>query len=157
MLLYDIGCQYKINLHKRCKNLPQDLQLQTDMGDVFASPSDTPPAPSIDVILPVLAWRCTPGSVQDEELIEIPAWCRNIRWEGSRTAVGRPEPGAMQTKEMQPEVHHDALEDKGDHHNYEKNISMGYLLDWCLKLALEEREVQEKAFDAIDVTLKDEL
>ncbi len=156
-MLYDIGCQYKINLHKRRKNLPQDLQLQTDMGDVFASPSDTPPAPSIDVILPV--WH---GDVHQ-------AVCKmknSLKYQhGAGISDGKaPEqlwaglnPVAMQTKEMQPEVHHDALEDKGDHHNYEKNISMGYLLDRCLKLALEEREVQEKAFDAIDVTLKDEL
>ncbi len=66
-------------------------------------------------------------------------------------------PVVMQTKEMQLEVCHDALEDKLDHHNFEKNIGMRHLLDQCLKLALEEREVQDKTFEGIDVTLKDEL
>ncbi|KAK0429799.1 hypothetical protein EV421DRAFT_1745077 [Armillaria borealis] len=64
---------------------------------------------------------------------------------------------SMQTKEMQPEVRHDALEDKVDSHNYQKNVGVGKLLDWRLKLALEEREVQDKAFEDIDAMLKDEL
>ncbi len=66
-------------------------------------------------------------------------------------------PVAKQMKEMQPEVRHDVLEDKADYHNFEKNIGMRHLLECCLKLVLEERQVEDKAFNGIDATLKDEL
>ncbi|PBK85188.1 hypothetical protein ARMGADRAFT_1036489 [Armillaria gallica] len=64
---------------------------------------------------------------------------------------------AMQTKEMHPEVRHDALEDKGNQHNFWKNIGLGYILEQHLKLALEESDIQDKAFDDIDSTLKEDL
>ncbi len=64
---------------------------------------------------------------------------------------------AMQTKEMHPEVHHDALEDKGDQHNFWKNIGLGYILEQRLKLALEESDIQDKAFNDIHSTLKEDL
>ncbi len=64
---------------------------------------------------------------------------------------------SMQTKKMQPEVRHDALEDKADRHNYQKNIGLGYLLDRHLKLALEECDVQDKAFNDINSSLMGNL
>ncbi len=34
-------------------------------------------------------------------------------------------PMAWQTKEMHPEVRHDAIEDRVDQHNFQKNVGLG--------------------------------
>ncbi|KAK0421951.1 hypothetical protein EV421DRAFT_1914722 [Armillaria borealis] len=133
------------------------MEKETKLSDVFPSSSDVSPSPSIDVILPIWHGNVHQAVCKTWNLLkyqhgaglsdgEAPEWL----WAVMNLVV-------MQMKEMQLEVCHDALEDKADHHNFGKNIGMGHLLDWCLKLALEERQVQDKAFKGIDVTLKDEL
>ncbi len=157
MLLYNIECQYKINLYERCKKLPPDLQLRTDAGDAFPSSSDVSPSPSIDVILPVWHGDVHQTVCKTQNSLKYQHGVGLSDGEAPKRLWAVMNPVAMQTKEMQLGVCHDALEDKADHHNFEKNIGMGDLLDWHLKLALEESQIQDKAFKGIDATLKDEL
>ncbi len=64
---------------------------------------------------------------------------------------------AWQTKEMHPEVRHDAIEDQVDHHNFRKNVGLGETLHLCLKIALVEQDAQVKEFQDIDLMLKRDL
>ncbi|KAK0246137.1 hypothetical protein EDD85DRAFT_783838 [Armillaria nabsnona] len=159
MLSYDIGCQYKINLHEKHKKLPKDLQLWTDVDDAFpsSSASDACLSPHIFVVLPI--WH---GDVHElvcktKNLLKYQDGLGISDGEAPEQLWADMNLVSMQMKEMQPKVCHDALEDKADSHNYQKNVGVGKLLDWWLKLALEEREVQDKAFEDINATLKDEL
>ncbi|PBK62350.1 hypothetical protein ARMSODRAFT_1024951 [Armillaria solidipes] len=150
MLSYDIGCQYKINLNERWKKLPKDLQLQTDSGEAFIRLN-------IDVALPVWHGNDHELSCRTLYLLKYKEGSGKMDREGVKWVWPDLNQMAMQTKEMHPEVRHDALEDKGDRHNFRKNIGLGYILDRRLKLVLEESNIQDKAFDDIDSTLKEDL
>ncbi|KAJ7717597.1 hypothetical protein B0H16DRAFT_1740547 [Mycena metata] len=66
-------------------------------------------------------------------------------------------PIAWATKEMGRGARHNAIEDKIDHHNWEKNINQGTTLSRKLILALDERDAHVEAFRQIDSTLKGDL
>ncbi|KAJ7708001.1 hypothetical protein B0H16DRAFT_1746369 [Mycena metata] len=57
------------------------------------------------------------------------------------------------TKEMGRGARADAIEDKIDHHNWEKNINQGTTLPCKLILAIDERNCQVAAFKEVDQTL----
>ncbi len=162
MLSYDIGCQYKINLEERRKIVLLPLRR-------------TPTSPDVAVILPI--WH---GDVHKPE-------CKTVNsllcHDGGGKSDGEaPErlwailnQIAWQTKEMQPEVRHDAIEDKVDRHNHQKNVGLGILslplyhtllsgsifagstLQSRLTIAVEERNIQIKEFQDIDSTLQKSL
>ncbi|KAJ7705153.1 hypothetical protein B0H16DRAFT_1482433, partial [Mycena metata] len=69
-------------------------------------------------------------------------------------------PIAWATKEMGAGPRHDAIEDKIDHHNFEKNIgagTTGTTLPRRLILAIDERDRQVAAFQEVDSTLRSEV
>ncbi|KAJ7132913.1 hypothetical protein C8R43DRAFT_1133457 [Mycena crocata] len=66
-------------------------------------------------------------------------------------------PAAWSTKEMGEGARHDVLEDRIDHHNWEKNISQGNTLARRLVVAMEEADIQIAGFEEVDKTLADYL
>ncbi|KAJ7437720.1 hypothetical protein FB451DRAFT_1416704 [Mycena latifolia] len=66
-------------------------------------------------------------------------------------------PVGWATKEMGNGGRHDALEDKIDHHNWEKNISQGDTLARKLVVAIEERDVQVATFTNMNALLRSEV
>lgn len=104
-LSYDVGCQYKINLKERQKILLLPLQ-------------QTPTSPDVAMVLPI--WY---GNVHKPK-------CKTVNSLLYHDGGGKSDSKAperlwailnqivWQTKEMQPEVRHDAIEDKVDCHNH---------------------------------------
>ncbi|PBK68367.1 hypothetical protein ARMSODRAFT_887998, partial [Armillaria solidipes] len=159
LLAYDVGCQYKINLEERRKKLPLPLRHKAS-------------SPAVSVALPVwhgdihkiecktensLLYQLGAAKSDGEALERLWAVLNQIAW---------------QTKEMQPEVRHDAIEDKVDCHNYHKNVGLGLFASYLsgawfislmkspgttlqrwLTLAIDEHKVQIQEFKDINSTL----
>ncbi|KAJ6488304.1 hypothetical protein C8R47DRAFT_1177489 [Mycena vitilis] len=77
--------------------------------------------------------------------------------EGIERTWSHLNPLSWATKEMRPGARHDAIEDKIDHMNFEKNLNQETTLPRKLILAIDERDRQVAAFTEVDRTLKKEL
>ncbi|KAJ7719391.1 hypothetical protein B0H16DRAFT_1739421 [Mycena metata] len=77
--------------------------------------------------------------------------------EGIERTWSELNPMGWATKEMGNGGRHDALEDKIDHHNWEKNIGQGDTLARKLVVAIEERDRQVAAFAEVDTTLRSDV
>ncbi|KAK0437899.1 hypothetical protein EV421DRAFT_1907100 [Armillaria borealis] len=89
--------------------------------------------------------------------VALPVWHSDIHVVKCKTENLLLYQDGWQTKEMHPEVRHDAIEDRVDHHNFRKNVGLGDALHQHLRIALVERDAQVKEFQDIDSTLKRDL
>ncbi|KAJ6558618.1 hypothetical protein DFH09DRAFT_1084132 [Mycena vulgaris] len=133
---YDIACQWQINFKKRMEKLPEALRISEEVQIQFGLPVCQLPITKLAGYLEGVGWT-------DGEGIE-------RTWSGLN-------PATWATKEMGKGARHDALEDRIDHHNWEKNINEGDTLARKLVVAIAERDHQVDAFIQVDASLKSEV
>ncbi|KAL1699668.1 hypothetical protein EV121DRAFT_283940 [Schizophyllum commune] len=145
MLTYDIGCQWKKGLLARVQKLPAAIQ-----------PKATAhlPAFEVDVRLPV--WH---GNVHDIA-------CRSANSVRYARGAGKPDGEgperiwsqmnsmATATKEMGEGVRDGVIEHWTAHHNVQKNVGQGSVLEGRLKLAMAQREQRRAELLDIEQALK---
>ncbi|KAK7027686.1 CxC2 domain-containing protein [Favolaschia claudopus] len=141
---YDVVCQWKVKFLKRMETMPERLRL--DMS-------------TITVLFGLPVWHAAAHEEKcrvqnsltfldgmgrtDGEGIER-FWSRLIAIAWASRVMGR---GARE----------DAIEDKVDHENFEKNMAHGTTLPRKLVVAIDERDRQIEAFKQVDSTLEPEL
>ncbi|KAF9001442.1 hypothetical protein BDZ89DRAFT_929683, partial [Hymenopellis radicata] len=148
LVSYDIGCQWKVHLHKRRDGMPAFLK---------ADPPDGVNRPSITVALPV--WH---GAVHEEEC----TYANSLRYttgaamtdgEGVERVWSHLNPLATSTREMHADGRHENIEDAADNHNFQKNLGLVALLPKRLAVAQEERAKQKSNFAQSSMSLSDEI
>ncbi|KAJ7079051.1 hypothetical protein C8R43DRAFT_1143320 [Mycena crocata] len=139
---YDIACQWKINLKTRMEAMPQDLQL--DFGKTL-----------VQFGLPVWHAAAHARKCQVQNSLSYQLGVGRTDGEGIERMWSCLNPLAWATKEMGAGARHDAIEDKIDHMNFEKNIGQETTLPRKLILAIDERDRQRGAFEDIDEGLND--
>ncbi|KAJ7107309.1 hypothetical protein C8R43DRAFT_905798 [Mycena crocata] len=140
---YDIACQWQINLPTRMKEMPKHLQLPSDVEIQFG--------------LPVWHAAAHEASCQAQNSLTYLEGVGRTDGEGIERTWSGLNPAAWSTKEMGKGARHDALEDRMDHHNWEKNISQGDTLARKLAVAMAERDRQVAAFVDVDSSLDAKL
>ncbi|KAJ7790270.1 hypothetical protein B0H13DRAFT_2245702 [Mycena leptocephala] len=131
---YDIACQWQIHLPERMEAMPEHMRLDLAMITILFA-------------LPVWHAAAHERSCQVQNSL---SYLMGVgRTDGEGNAAWR---------------RHDAMEDKIDHHNFEKNINEGEcmaaistMLPRKLILAIDERDWQVAAFKEVDRTLKKEV
>ncbi|KAJ7043420.1 hypothetical protein C8F04DRAFT_1207359 [Mycena alexandri] len=141
---YDIACQWRINFQARMGEMPRRLHLDLDKVTVLFG-------------LPVWHALAHEKKCQVRNSLSYVPGVGRTDGEGIERTWSLFNPLAWATKEMNAGARHDAIEDKMDHHNFEKNINHGTTLQRKLILALTERDTHVEAFKQIDSTLKSEL
>ncbi|KAJ7019601.1 hypothetical protein C8F04DRAFT_1214300 [Mycena alexandri] len=131
---YDIARQWRINFQARMGEMPRRLHLDLD---------------KVTVLFGLPVWH----ALAHEKKCQV----RNSLSYGIERTWSLFNPLAWATKEMNSGARHDAIEDKMDHHNFEKNVNHGTTLQRKLILALTERDTHVEAFKQIDSTRKSEL
>ncbi|KAJ7716269.1 hypothetical protein B0H16DRAFT_1339234 [Mycena metata] len=141
---YDIAYQWQINLRKRLESMPSHLQVDLALITLLFA-------------LPVWHAAAHEVSCQNQNLLTYLDGVGRTDGEGIERTWSELNPIAWATKEMGRGARADAIEDKVDHHNWEKNIGQGTMLPRKLILAIDERDRQVEAFKDIDCTLRTEL
>ncbi|KIY61244.1 hypothetical protein CYLTODRAFT_405658 [Cylindrobasidium torrendii FP15055 ss-10] len=134
MVSYDIGCQWKIHLFERLKEMPPFLQADEDTR------------PDVEVSLPVWHGKGHRGQCEPAETLRNKPGAAMTEGEGPERIWAVTNQKAYATREMQADTRHGALEDHFDRHNFEMNLRLVVLLVRKLKVALEEREKQNLSF-----------
>ncbi|KAJ7031694.1 hypothetical protein C8F04DRAFT_959933 [Mycena alexandri] len=139
---YDIACQWKINLPTRAKKIQDDSKLTTRLGEF-----------EIQFALPV--WHAAAHEVecQTQNSLSYTGGVGRTDGEGIERTWAVLNPLGFSTKEMGSGARHDALENKVDDLNWEKNIGQGDTLARKLIVAITERDKQVAEFIEIDRTL----
>ncbi|KAJ7149525.1 hypothetical protein C8R43DRAFT_1128520 [Mycena crocata] len=140
---YDITCQWRVNLLKRMADIPEHLRLKSDVVIQYG--------------LPVWHAAAHESSCQVQNSLTYLDGVGRTDGEGIERVWSGLNPLAWATKEMGAGARHDALEDRIDHHNWEKNINQGTTLARKLVVAMEERDTQVAAFNEVDSTLRKAL
>ncbi|KAJ7745301.1 hypothetical protein B0H16DRAFT_1462817 [Mycena metata] len=83
-------------------------------------------------------------SCQRENLLTYQVGVGRTDGEGIERTWSGVNPISWATKDMAPGGRHDAIENKLDHHNFEKNINLGTTLPHKLIIAIDERDRQLK-------------
>ncbi|KAJ7161448.1 hypothetical protein C8R43DRAFT_1123892 [Mycena crocata] len=143
LVSYDIACQWKINLMTRKLKMPDTIKPLAEL--------------EIEYALPVWHAAAHERDCQAQNSLAYTEGAARTDGEGIERTWSGLNPAAWSTKEMGEGARHDALEDRIDHHNWEKNISQGSTLARRLVVAIEERDIQIEAFDEVNRTLSDEL
>ncbi|KAJ7106119.1 hypothetical protein C8R43DRAFT_906260, partial [Mycena crocata] len=141
---YDIACQWKINLATRMVDMPDELKL--DMKKV-----------KVSYALPVWHAAAHERKCQVQNLLTYQVGVAWTDGEGIERTWSALNPLAWATKEMGPGARHDTIDEKVDHHNWEKNINQGTTLPRKLVLALDERDRQVAAFQDVDDPLPSDV
>ncbi|KAJ7040223.1 hypothetical protein C8F04DRAFT_948763 [Mycena alexandri] len=144
VISYDIACQWRIHFEERMAKMPNKVQLNVKQTTVLYG-------------LPVWHAAAHERSCQVQNSLSYVPGVGRTDGEGIERTWADFNPLAWATKEMGAGARHDAIEDKIDHHNFEKNINQGTTLPRKLILAIEERNRQVAAFTQVDATLKKEL
>ncbi|KAJ7078641.1 hypothetical protein C8R43DRAFT_965974 [Mycena crocata] len=110
---YDIACQWKINLETRMTKMPDELKLDLKKVTVLYG-------------LPVWHAAAHERKCQVQNSLSYLVGVGRTDGEGIERTWSGLNPLAWSTKEMGRGARHDALEDKIDHHNFEKNINQAY-------------------------------
>ncbi|KAJ7023334.1 hypothetical protein C8F04DRAFT_1271538 [Mycena alexandri] len=126
---YDIACQWQIHLPERMEKMPEHLQLDLAL---------------ITLLFALPVWH---ASAHEES-------CQNQNSLTYLEGVGRTDGEGI---EANVGARADAIEDKIDHHNFEKNIAQGNTLARKLIVAIDERDRQVEAFKEVDRTLRSEV
>ncbi|KAJ7715461.1 hypothetical protein B0H16DRAFT_1667065 [Mycena metata] len=140
---YDIACQWQVNLRSRIGKMPKRLQPPAELEMQFA--------------LPVWHASAHESACATKNSLSYMPGAGKTDGEGIERTWSELNPAAWSTKEMGNGARHDALEDRIDHHNWERNISQGDTLARKLVVAIEERDRQVEAFAEVDKTLKSDL
>ncbi|KAJ7019058.1 hypothetical protein C8F04DRAFT_1276699 [Mycena alexandri] len=128
---YDIACQWKINLRSQIANMPERLQ--------------PPPELEMQFALPVWHVSAHESKCATKNSLSYMPGAGKTDGEGIERTWSDLNPAAWATKEMGNGARHDALEDRIDHHDWEKNIGQGDTL------------ARKLAFNEVDRTLKADL
>ncbi|KAJ7023339.1 hypothetical protein C8F04DRAFT_1193591 [Mycena alexandri] len=140
---YDIACQWQVNLRSRIGNMPKGLQPPAELEMQF--------------VLPVWHASAHESKWATKNSLSYMPGVGKTDGEGIKRTWSELNPAAWATKEMGNGARHDALEDRIDHHNWERNIGQGDTLARKLVVAIEERDRQVEAFAEVDKTLKPDL
>ncbi|KAJ6481585.1 hypothetical protein C8R47DRAFT_933115, partial [Mycena vitilis] len=141
---YDIACQWQINLPGRLAQMPEHMRINLGLiALVFG--------------LPVWHAAAHEKSCQVQNSLTYVDGVGRTDGEGIERTWSHLNPLSWATKEMRPGARHDAIEDKIDHMNFEKNLNQETTLPRKLILAMDERDRQVAAFTEVDRTLKKEL
>ncbi|KAJ7813185.1 hypothetical protein B0H13DRAFT_2469210, partial [Mycena leptocephala] len=138
--LIHIACQWQINLNARREKMPEHLEVPDDLQIQFG--------------LPVWHAAAHEKSCEAQNSLTYSEGVGRTDGEGIERTWSALNPVAWATKEMGKGARHDALEDRIDHHNWEKNIGLGDTLARKLVVAIAERDVQIAGFREVDSTLK---
>ncbi|KAJ7694247.1 hypothetical protein B0H17DRAFT_1159285 [Mycena rosella] len=141
---YDITCQWQVNLPMRLAALPERLRLDLVTVTLLFG-------------LPVWHAAAHERSCQVQNSLSYQQGMARTDGEGIERTWSGLNPLGWPTKEMGAGARHNALEDKIDHHNFEKNIGQGTALPRKLILAIKERDRQVAAFTQVDTTLSMKL
>ncbi|KAK6992988.1 CxC2 domain-containing protein [Favolaschia claudopus] len=141
---YDIVCQWKIRFRERMAAMPEGMRLDLDKTTIVFG-------------LPV--WHATAHerSCQVQNTLTFQEGVGRTDGEGTERVWSGFNALATATKEMNYGAREDAIEDKVDYHNTEKNLKQGTTLPRKLVIAIEERDRQVASFEEVDGTLKPEL
>ncbi|KAJ7575840.1 hypothetical protein C8J56DRAFT_1062697 [Mycena floridula] len=140
-LTYDIACQYTIALESRNQLLPAKLYHD------FA-------ATKIQGALPIWHGDIHILKCWSQKLVQYQRGAGKTDGKAPERVWAETNKTAYVTKEMGVETRHDAIEDRLDHHNHEKNVKMGAMLEQKLKLALVEERKQALKFEQVNETLE---
>ncbi|KAJ7690749.1 hypothetical protein B0H17DRAFT_1159968 [Mycena rosella] len=133
---YDIACQWQINLRSRMEKMPNKLKIDDELEIQFGLP----------------VWHAAAHEIncQAKNSLNYLEGVGRTDGEGIERTWSDFNPLGWATKEMGNGPRHDALEDKIDHHNWEKNIAQGGKLARKLVVAIEECDIQIAAFTTVD-------
>ncbi|KAJ7571957.1 hypothetical protein C8J56DRAFT_1070458 [Mycena floridula] len=143
-LTYDIACQYRINLESRNRLLPKKLQHDFEETEIRAA-------------LPI--WHGDVHWIQcrTKNLVQYQEGAGKTDGEAPERFWGEMNEISYATREMGEGTREDALEDRIDFHNVQKNAKLGETLDKKLRLALVEEVIQKQHFEQVNSTIGDAL
>ncbi|KAJ7062990.1 hypothetical protein B0H15DRAFT_794749 [Mycena belliarum] len=141
---YDIACQWQVNLPHRMLAMPEHMRLNLEETTVMFG-------------LPVWHAAAHERECQTQNSLSYQPGVGRTDGEGIERTWSVLNPLAWATKEMGAGGRHDAMEDRIDHHNFEKNINQGTTLPRKLVVAIDERDRQVSEFRDVDSTLTDEV
>ncbi|KAK7022207.1 CxC2 domain-containing protein [Favolaschia claudopus] len=141
---YDIVCQWKIRFKQRMAAMPAHMQLDLDKTTVVFG-------------LPVWHAMAHERKCQVQNSLTYQEGVGRTDGEGTERVWSDFNELATATKEMNFGAREDAIEDKVDFHNTEKNLKQGSTLPRKLIIAIEERDRQVASFEEVDRTLNPEL
>ncbi|KAJ6457197.1 hypothetical protein C8R47DRAFT_995822 [Mycena vitilis] len=139
---YDIACQWKINLGKRAAKIKETTSLTTDLTDF-----------EILFALPVWHAGAHETSCQMENSLSYAVGVGRTDGEGIERTWAILNPLGFSTKEMGYGARQDAIENKVDNINWEKNIGQGDTLARKLIVAIAERDKQVADFEEVSRTV----
>jgi hypothetical protein len=157
---YDITCQWRIHFEARMAAMPERMRLDlTETKVVYG--------------LPVWHAAAHEKKCQAQNSLSYLPGVGRTDGEGIERTWSKLNLLAWATKEMNVGARHDTIEDKIDHHNFEKNVNqgtrhlstldaplttkIGTTLPCKLVLVLDERDTHVAAFTLVDSTLESEL
>ncbi|KAK7031325.1 CxC2 domain-containing protein [Favolaschia claudopus] len=141
---YDIACQWQVKFPNRMKDMPEHLQLDlTKITLLFA--------------LPVWHAAAHERSCQAQNSLTYTKGVGRTDGEGIERTWSRLNTLGWATREMGRGARADAIDDRLDHHNWEKNMSLATSLPHKLVVAIDERDKQIAGFEQVDSTLEDGL
>ncbi|KAJ7601897.1 hypothetical protein DFH06DRAFT_1351890 [Mycena polygramma] len=144
---YDIACQWQIHLKERAKKIAEKNPTITTNLDDF----------EIQYALPVWHAVAHETSCQTQNSLSYAVGVGRTDGEGIERTWSILNPLGFATKEMGDGARHDAIENKVDHINYEKNVRQGSTLARKLIVAIAERDKQVAEFKEVDKTLDKKL
>ncbi|KAJ8494864.1 hypothetical protein ONZ45_g13093 [Pleurotus djamor] len=124
MVIYDIACQWKVNLPTRIPQLPQELQPSPDCKLDFAIPKCHTPAHQ--------------ASCQAPHSLNLKPGAGRTDGEGIERDWSVLNPAANSTRAMGPGSRHDTLDDLIAYHNWQKTTALGHSLKRKYYLAVVE-------------------
>ncbi|KAJ7584901.1 hypothetical protein C8J56DRAFT_1004906 [Mycena floridula] len=140
-LTYNIACQYMVHLKQHNKSMPEDLQRDFTLTEIRGA-------------LPIWHGNVHYLNCRMKNLVQYQEGAAKIDGEGPERVWGQVNKISFATKEMGVGTRHDAIEDRLDHHNHEKNVRLGLTLAQKLHLAIAERDIQIKDFEEVHETLE---
>ncbi|KAJ7429980.1 hypothetical protein B0H11DRAFT_1765938 [Mycena galericulata] len=141
---YDIACQWRKNLPERLKKLPPAIRLDLTRTELQTG-------------LPV--WHASSHEMEcsNKNSLSFLAGVGKSDGEGVERTWAVLNPAAFHTKEMGYGNRADALEDKIDSHNFQKNLGQAYAIRRKLVVAIAERARQVGAFKEVNKSVSREL
>ncbi|KAF8216257.1 hypothetical protein K438DRAFT_1954884 [Mycena galopus ATCC 62051] len=146
VLSYDIACQWKINLLPRAEQIKETTNLRPRLDEY-------------EIVFALPIWHAAAHEIecQTQNSLSYAEGVGRTDGEGIERTWAVLNPLGFSTKEMGNGARHDAIEDKVDHLNFEKNIGQGDTLARKLVVAIAERDKQVAAFVQVNSTLHKRL
>ncbi|KAJ7585952.1 hypothetical protein C8J56DRAFT_787825 [Mycena floridula] len=143
-LTYDIACQYRINLESRNVLLPKKLRHDFEKTKIHAA-------------LPIWHGDVHHVPCRTNNLVQYQEGAAKTDGEAPERVWGELNEVSYATREMGEGTRHDALEDRLDFHNVQKNVKLGDTLERKLRLALVEEVIQAAHFEELTATIGEDL